>query len=67
MAFVWIELPLYFWRKNHRQIAATVFFSELATLSFLLTLTYYGDTKAACLLLWMPLCLVRFENCFIDT
>ena len=57
--FTWLELPLYFLRKNKTTLAIRAFVSELASLSFLYYITVKVNTRAAIFVVIIPFTLLR--------
>lgn len=57
--FIWLDLPLYFLRKNKPKLAARAFFSEVASMVFLYFMTFHINTKAAIFTLIIPFGLLR--------
>lgn len=57
--FIWLDLPLYFIRKNKPKMAAKAFFSEAASLGFMYYMTAYVNSRAATFTLLIPFILLR--------
>ena len=59
MFLVWLELPMYFWRKGKPGMACRAAASEMASYAFLYAMTRrFGLAPAACVFL-VPLALMR--------
>lgn len=58
LAFVWIELPLYFVRKNKLDLAIKSFLSEIVSFTFMYLLARL-NLRAALFVVILPFCLTR--------
>ncbi|KAL8952471.1 MAG: hypothetical protein Q9222_001612 [Ikaeria aurantiellina] len=58
IALTWIELPLYFWRKDQRSLALRTFASELSSYAFIGCLASV-NLRATIFVLMLPLILMR--------
>lgn len=57
--FVWLDLPLYFLRKNKPTLAAKSFGSEMASMAFMDFMTTKVNTRASIFTLIIPFVLLR--------
>ncbi|WPH03220.1 Hypothetical protein R9X50_00609700 [Acrodontium crateriforme] len=57
--FIWLDLPLYFLRKNKVKLALSSACSEMASLFFMLYITVFVNTRAAIFTLIIPFVLLR--------
>ncbi|KAK4494484.1 hypothetical protein PRZ48_014782 [Zasmidium cellare] len=57
--FIWLDLPLYFLRKNKPNLAVKSCLSEVASLAFMYYMTFHVNTKAAVFTLIIPFILLR--------
>ncbi|KAF2210050.1 hypothetical protein CERZMDRAFT_86373 [Cercospora zeae-maydis SCOH1-5] len=56
---IWLDLPLYFLRKNRTKLALKSFFSEIASMSFILFMTTKVNLRASIFTLIIPFVLLR--------
>ncbi|GIZ44527.1 hypothetical protein CKM354_000772300 [Cercospora kikuchii] len=56
---IWLDLPLYFLRKNKTKLAAKSFFSEIASMSFMIFMTTKVHFRASIFTLIIPFILLR--------
>lgn len=57
--FIWIDLPVYFLRKNKPVLATKAFLSEMASMAFMYFMTFHVNTRAAVFTLLIPFVLLR--------
>ena len=57
--FIWLDLPLYFIRKNKANLAARVFLSEMTSFAFLYYMTFKVNIRAGIFVLVIPFVLLR--------
>ncbi|KAJ5099373.1 hypothetical protein N7532_006374 [Penicillium argentinense] len=57
--FVWLELPLYFWRKGQAKYAARAAFWELSNYATIYLLYNYVNARATLFVLILPLTVMR--------
>ena len=58
LAFVWLELPLYFFRKRKPTLAVKAALSEFTSYAFLYTMARY-DFRATLFVFILPFCMMR--------
>ncbi|KAA8650162.1 uncharacterized protein ATNIH1004_002843 [Aspergillus tanneri] len=71
---IWLELPLYFWRRGKRAYAVQAAFWELSNYLFLYLLWRYGNARAAFCVFFLPLLTLRLglmagnwgQHAFVD-
>lgn len=56
---IWLDLPMYFLRKNKPILALRAFISEMANYAFIAFMTFYVNTRAAIFVLVVPFALLR--------
>lgn len=71
---IWLDLPIYFFRKGKANLAVRAFLSEAASYAFLYYMTFSVSARASVFALWIPFMLMRLglmvgnwgQHAFVD-
>lgn len=71
---IWLDLPMYFFRKGKANLAIRAFLSEAASYAFLYQMTFRVNGRASVFVLWIPFMLMRLglmvgnwgQHAFVD-